>query len=317
MDDGRSQQLEQACGKRLATGRVANNQRRVVQTSQFLGTVVVTVGASRHQRHQQTTTHEEGSRVLVTLQALADVDEDGVVCHHLLYLLSPPFQHEVEPGLAGSILLRGHSSSCCADDFLIRLSRGFLNRILHRLGRHVVGLFFLLPSHTLGGTGDGLRHILITLVDNLLHPRLRLHDFLDELPVAVEHEQQVCGQFKTFCVTVGVCCTGQLVAIACINNRLNIIVPPLYTLTIGYALHLRSSHRADIASPLFISRAGHNSRRRTINTSSAVISRKLMIERLRFLLTVHGSVFPVELFVIIVEKSFLVNVKNVHLLGCE
>ena len=42
-----------------------------------------------------------------------------------------------------------------------------------------------------------------------------------------------------------------------------------------------------------------------------------MIKRLRFLVTVHGSVLSVEFFVIIIKQQFFVDVKYILLLGSE
>ena len=102
-------------------------------------------------------------------------------------------------------------------NLLIRLACGLLNRFEHRLGWKTAGILLLLLRHTLSGTGHRLPHVLTPLVDDLLDPRLRLHNALHAGLIPIEHEQQIGCEFKTLIVTVGVCCTGQLIPIPVIS----------------------------------------------------------------------------------------------------
>ena len=76
------------------------------------------------------------------------------------------------------------------------LARGLLNRGEHRLAGQTRGIFPLLLRHAVSGRGYRLLDVLIPLLDDLLDPRLRLHDALHQPLVAVEHKQQVSCQFE-------------------------------------------------------------------------------------------------------------------------
>ena len=85
----RSDEFEEARRKRLSAGRITDDERRVVQPSQLLWPMVEAIGAARHQRHQQPAAHEQCRWVLVALQSLADILQDGVILEHPLNLLAP------------------------------------------------------------------------------------------------------------------------------------------------------------------------------------------------------------------------------------
>ena len=144
----------------------------------------------------------------------------------------------------------------------------------------VATIFLLLFCHTFSGTFHRLLHILITLVDNLLYPRLRLEHLQRFLLVTIEEHKQVAGEFEALFVSVAVFSAGQLVAIASVNDRLNIIalplksLPPLGEVGGGFSL-----------PPLGEVGGGF----------------KFMMYRLRLFLTIHGGVLSVKIFVIVVE----------------
>ena len=184
--------------------------------------MIESVGTACHQRHHQSTAHEHCCRILVRLQPLAYILKRREVFGQRLYLLAPipqPTVHIIILQARLRLILR---------DRLKRATRGLLYRFEHRLARHTAGVLLLLLRHALSGTGHCLGHILIALLDDLLHPRLCLDNLLHLSSVSVQHKQQVGGQLERFCVTVAVFATWQLVAIALINNMLYIISTPLY-----------------------------------------------------------------------------------------
>ena len=87
--DGGCQQLKQSRRETLTTGRIADDQRRVIQASQFLWAMIETIGTSRHQCHQQTTSHEQCRWILVALQTFRDIFDDRIVLAQCLYLSAP------------------------------------------------------------------------------------------------------------------------------------------------------------------------------------------------------------------------------------
>ena len=130
LHDGLRQQLIQTSRKALTTGRVADNQRRVVQPAQFLRTMIEPVCTTRHQRHQQSATHKQRRRILVLLQALADILQDGEVLAERLNLLAPL----PEPSVDVILLARGHRRLRRRfRNLLIRLARCLLDSLLHDL----------------------------------------------------------------------------------------------------------------------------------------------------------------------------------------
>ena len=285
----RSQKLKQSRRKRLSRCRIANDQCRVIQTTQFLRAMIEAIRAPRHQRHQQTTTHKQRRRILVTFQSLADVFQQREFIRQRLNLSTP-----LPKPAAHIVISQRHRRRLRFRDLLIRLATVFLNRGEHCLRgqrRHVLLFLF---SDTTGSTLHSLGDVLIPLVDDLLYPRLALHDALHQLFVTIEHEQQVCGQFETFFVTIGVVCTRQLGCIASINNTLYIIAAPHYKVR-----YLLSVHLADIPSPFHSSLMGHSMSLRAMSTVSSAISRELMMQRLRFLVTILWSKLPVKFFIII------------------
>ena len=113
-------------------------------------------------------------------------------------------------------------------NLLISLAYGLLDGIEHGLGWQRAGILLLFLRDARCGGFHRLGHVLIALCDDLLHPRLRFDDTLHLSLVAVEHEEQICGKFETLLVSVAVILAWQLVAIASINNTLNIIPSPFY-----------------------------------------------------------------------------------------
>ena len=71
--NGGRQQFKEPCCEAFTAGRIANNQRRIVQPSQLLRSVVEAIGTARHERHHQAASHKHRRRILVLLQPLADI----------------------------------------------------------------------------------------------------------------------------------------------------------------------------------------------------------------------------------------------------
>ena len=87
--DRSSQQLIQSRRKAFTWCRITNDQRRVIQASQFFWSMIETIGTPCHQGHQQATSHEQGSHKLVALQTLADVFQYRIILKHRFNLLAP------------------------------------------------------------------------------------------------------------------------------------------------------------------------------------------------------------------------------------
>ena len=127
--DGRCEQLKQSRRETLTTGRITDDQRRIIQTSQFLWAMIEAIGAPRHQRHQQSTSHEQCRRILVLLQSLCDIPDDRIILTQCLNLRTPlpePTAHVCFTGDYRLLRLR-------LRDFHIRATRCLLNRGEHRL----------------------------------------------------------------------------------------------------------------------------------------------------------------------------------------
>ena len=87
--DGRSQEFEQSRRKRLSAGRVANNQRRVIQPAQFLRTMIEAISTSCHQGHQQTAAYKQCRRILVPFEPFADILYQRIIFTQRLNLSTP------------------------------------------------------------------------------------------------------------------------------------------------------------------------------------------------------------------------------------
>ena len=87
--DGRCQQLKQSRRETLTTGRVTDDERRVVQASQLLWAMIEPVGAACHQGHQQPTSHKQRRRILILLQSLRDIPDNWVILTQRLNLRTP------------------------------------------------------------------------------------------------------------------------------------------------------------------------------------------------------------------------------------
>ena len=176
---------------------MSDDKQRTVQPSFLLRTVIEPVPGARHERHGRTSRHEQRCRILAYLQARTHISKQWEVIKHPLNLF-PPF---LELGLYpfsppfGGLTVTSYQHP-------IALTRHLLDGRLHRLAgvRPRGGLFPL--GQLLGSTLHRLGHVLIALVDNLLHPRLSLHDLLHQLLVAVEHEHKVGSELKRLVVAV-------------------------------------------------------------------------------------------------------------------
>ena len=157
------------------------------------------VGATSHQGHHQATSHKHSRRILVLLQATTDITQKWVVIKQSLYLVTPFPQPLVHRHLS---LCRRRRRLRPFGNLCIRLARCLGDSILHGLTRLLAEVFLLPLSHALSGTGHGLLHVLVALVDDLLHPRLRFEHGQRLLLVAIEHDEQITGQFKTLVVAI-------------------------------------------------------------------------------------------------------------------
>ena len=82
-----------------------------------------------HQGHQQTTTHKHRCRILVQLQVLTHILQNGEFLAQSLYLRTPlpkPLRHIV-------VLQVGDRLAYPLHDLLIRLARGLLDGFEHGL----------------------------------------------------------------------------------------------------------------------------------------------------------------------------------------
>ena len=129
--DGCSEQLKETGGERLTAGRVADYQRRVVQTSQLLWAMVEAIRAACHQRHHQATSHKQRCWILVAFQALRDVPYQREVLAQRLYLLAPV----PEPAIYVRRRHRRRRRLRPFGNLCIRLARRLGDSILHGLTR--------------------------------------------------------------------------------------------------------------------------------------------------------------------------------------
>ena len=130
--------------------------------------------------------------------------------------------------VCGRSILTPHSTLLTPriNNLPIKAPSDLLHRFLHGLGWQRVSILLFLLRDARGCRFHRLGHIFISFLDDLLDPGLCLDDTLHALPVAVEHKKQVCGQFETLCMPVGIILTWQLIAIPSINNTLYIIPTP-------------------------------------------------------------------------------------------
>ena len=209
---------------------MADNEQTGIEPSFLLRTVIESVPRARHVRHQRTARDKQRCWILTLLQSCTDIPQHREVIKQRLYFLTPFLQQLLYLRRGFRRLFR----TIFSDNLSKRHPRYFLNGSLHSLtGVRLRGVFFLLLE-LLGSTFHRLRHILIACIDDFLHPRLSLHNGLHTLLVAIEHDEQICGEFKALGMSVAVSLTRQLISIPCINNLLYIIPPPLYTLNIEH-----------------------------------------------------------------------------------
>ena len=209
---------------------MTDNKETGIESSFLLRAMIESVPRARHVCHQRAASYKQRRRILALLQPCTDIPQHRKIIKQPLYLLTPVLQQ--------LLYLRRRLNIRICTPLSYNLSewhpRYFLNGCLHSLtGVRLRGVFFLLLE-LLGSTFHRLRHILIACIDDFLHPRLSLHNGLHTLLVAIEHDEQICGEFKTLGMSVAVSLTRQLISIPCINNLLYIIPPPLYTLNIEH-----------------------------------------------------------------------------------
>ena len=318
---GRHQDVADVIGHRLVRGRMSDDEQRAVEPALPLRTVVEPVGTPRHQRHQRPASREHRRRILAPLQPCAHVRQQREVVKHRLNLRAPAVEHAVDGlfTLGGSKCFTIHS--ILFTYYLpIILSRHGLHRLEHGLTGHRVCILLLLLRDAPCCRFHRLFDVLITFFDDILDPGLGLHDTQHPLPVAVEHDEQVCGQLKRLFMSVAVFAAGQLVSIPSVNNTLNIIPSPfnscLSCLSCRfnmircrfniircrfYLCHWFHIHSADILRPLFSIRTGHSTILRLVSRITAVISIKLKINRLSFPFAVLSSEPLVKCFIVIIE----------------
>ena len=202
--DRRQDQIVEPHGKRLSAGRIANHEHTIVQALLLVGLEPVAVGASCHQRTEESCTNEEGCGPHLTGNTLTDLTQTRIIGHQSLNLIGPLGKRQDGTRFAGTALGLYHTSRLHGPLQLLRGIDvgGVLCDVVHRT-------LYLLNTPFLH---DGL------------HERKTLHDGRKQLGIVVADHREHIAHLHHRLVTVALLRLTQLVRQLCGNLGISHIV---------------------------------------------------------------------------------------------